>query len=66
MDYRGKVVIVTGASSGIGYVTAGAFARRGATVVVASHNLALIEELNRRTLVLDHGRIIGDFARPRG
>jgi len=38
----------------------------GATVVVASHNLALIEELNRRTLVLDRGRLIGDFANPRG
>jgi short-subunit dehydrogenase len=33
MDYRDKVVIVTGASSGIGYVTARAFARRGAIVV---------------------------------
>lgn len=40
--------------------------RCGATVIVASHNLALIEELNRRTLVLDKGRVIGDFARPRG
>ncbi|MCC6953767.1 MAG: cell division ATP-binding protein FtsE [Deltaproteobacteria bacterium] len=40
--------------------------RCGATVIIASHNLALIEELNRRTLVLDHGRIIGDFARPKG
>ena len=40
--------------------------RCGATVVVASHNLILIEELNRRTLVLDRGRLIGDFERPRG
>lgn len=40
--------------------------RCGATVLVASHNLALIEEMNRRTLVLDRGRLIGDFARPRG
>ncbi len=38
----------------------------GVTVLVASHNLALIEELNLRTLVLDAGRIIGDFDRPRG
>jgi cell division transport system ATP-binding protein len=38
----------------------------GATVLVASHNLALIEEMNRRTLVLDRGRLIGDFSRPRG
>lgn len=33
MDYRGKVVLITGASSGIGWVTAQAFARRGATIV---------------------------------
>ena len=40
--------------------------RCGATVLVASHNLALIEEMNRRTLVLDRGRLIGDFLRPKG
>lgn len=40
--------------------------RCGATLIVASHNLALIEELNKRTLVLDKGRVIGDFAHPRG
>ena len=33
MEYRDTVVIVTGASSGIGYVTARAFAQRGATIV---------------------------------
>ncbi len=38
----------------------------GATIVVASHNLALIEELNKRTLVLDKGRLIGDFSNPKG
>jgi cell division transport system ATP-binding protein len=36
----------------------------GVTVVVATHNLSIIEELNRRTIVLDGGRIIGDFDRP--
>lgn len=40
--------------------------RCGATVIVASHNLALIEQLNRRTIVLDQGKIIGDFLKPRG
>ncbi len=40
--------------------------RCGATVIVASHNLSLIEELNKRTLVLDRGRIIGDFEHPNG
>lgn len=38
----------------------------GICVVVASHNLAMIEELNLRTVVLDQGKIIGDFDRPRG
>jgi len=36
----------------------------GTTVIVASHNLALIEEMNRRTIVLDHGKIVGDFSTP--
>ena len=40
--------------------------RCGTTVVVASHDLALIEEINRRTIVLGHGKIIGDFQHPRG
>lgn len=37
----------------------------GVTVVVATHNLSVIEELNLRTIVLDRGRIIGDFEKPR-
>ncbi len=36
----------------------------GVTVLVATHNLAIIEELNLRTVVLDRGRIIGDFEKP--
>jgi cell division transport system ATP-binding protein len=35
----------------------------GVTVVVATHNLAMIEELNRRSIVLDRGKIIGDFSK---
>ncbi|MCC6220516.1 MAG: cell division ATP-binding protein FtsE [Deltaproteobacteria bacterium] len=38
----------------------------GATVLVASHDLNLIEEMNKRTIVLDRGRLIGDFLHPRG
>lgn len=45
MDHRGKIVIVTGASSGIGLVTARAFAERGATVVGVARREALLEKL---------------------
>lgn len=38
----------------------------GTTVVVASHNLSMIESLNLRTIVLNKGKIIGDFDNPRG
>ena len=33
----------------------------GVTIVVASHDLAVIEQMKLRTIVLDKGRIIGDF-----
>ncbi len=33
----------------------------GVTVVVATHNLSMIESLNRRAVVLDKGKIIGDY-----
>jgi len=45
MDYRGKVVLLTGASSGIGYVSGRAFARRGATVVAVARREALLRRL---------------------
>ena len=45
MDYRGKITIVTGASSGIGYVTAKAFARRGSTLVAVARREALLRRL---------------------
>ncbi|MCB0330480.1 MAG: ATP-binding cassette domain-containing protein [Bdellovibrionales bacterium] len=40
--------------------------RSGVTVVVASHDLALVERLGLRTIVLDRGKIIGDFAKNSG
>ncbi len=38
----------------------------GVTVVVATHNLSIIEELNKRTVVLDRGKVIGDFVHAGG
>jgi NADP-dependent 3-hydroxy acid dehydrogenase YdfG len=45
VEYRGKVVIITGASSGIGYVTAKAFAKRGSTVVAVARREPLLQRL---------------------
>ncbi|MBK8822160.1 MAG: SDR family oxidoreductase [Anaerolineales bacterium] len=50
MDIKGKVVIVTGASSGIGEAAAREFGREGATVVLAARRVdklqALAQEVN--------------------
>src|SRR2546428_11308813 len=43
--YRDKVVLVTGATSGIGYVTARAFAERGAVVMGVARRDALLQQL---------------------
>jgi NADP-dependent 3-hydroxy acid dehydrogenase YdfG len=48
MELRGRVVVVTGASSGIGEGAATAFARRGAKVVLAARRLDRLEELAGR------------------
>lgn len=48
-DFAGKVAIVTGASTGIGYETALAFAQAGARVVLAARS-----ETKLRALVEDH------------
>lgn len=48
MDLRDKVVIVTGASSGIGYQTALEFARQGAHLAIAARRAEPLEELAGR------------------
>jgi short-subunit dehydrogenase len=48
MELRGRVVVVTGASAGIGESTAVAFAKRGAKVVLAARRLERLEELATR------------------
>ena len=35
----------------------------GMTVIVATHDVAMIEALNLRTLVLDQGMLVGDYVR---
>ncbi len=47
MELRGAVVVVTGASSGFGELTAKRFARAGSSVVLAARRLERLEALER-------------------
>jgi hypothetical protein len=55
MDIKGKVVIVTGASSGIGEATAREFGREGARVVLAARRIDRLEELAKEISTMGSG-----------
>jgi citronellol/citronellal dehydrogenase len=52
-DFQNKVVVVTGASRGIGAVTAGLFATHGADLVIAARRGDLLEQSAARIRSLD-------------
>src|SRR5687767_12530070 len=55
MEVKGKIVIVTGASSGIGEATAREFAKEGAKVVLAARRVDRLESLAREIAALGTG-----------
>ena len=48
MDYQNKVVVITGASSGIGEATAFEFAKKGATIVLVSRKVEKLQEVEKK------------------
>ena len=56
MEIKGKVVIVTGASSGIGEATARQFGREGAKVVLAARRVDRLESLAQEINVMGMAR----------
>lgn len=58
-EYRGKVVLVTGASAGIGLKFAEAFHERGATVILVARRLERLEDIAARlNIVRENSAIV--------
>ena len=64
MRFRGKVVWVTGASSGIGEAVAVAFSREGAKLILSSRNAAELERVRRACEGTGHRVLPFDLTRP--
>lgn len=65
-DMQGRVVLITGATKGLGEVTAHAIARTGATVVIAGRNAARTQavaaEIERRNPGADVAYLVADLS----
>lgn len=65
LSFEGKVVIVTGASSGIGAATAVEFSQEGASVVLVGRNEDNLKETQSQCKPGDHLTIIADLREPK-
>lgn len=55
---KDKVVIITGASSGIGLACAKEFARRGAYLSLAARNIEALESLQKELIIVGHQVVV--------
>lgn len=69
MELRGRRVLITGASSGIGEATALALAAEGAVLAISGRNAARLAEVADRVAAGGHARpvvLVADLAEPGG